>query len=112
MQKAKVLSYLGLSTRAGRTVSGEFSVERSVKQRRAKLVLVSEEASENSRKKYRSMCTYYQVPLYFLGSGGELGQACGKEFRIAAAIEDEGLAGAAIRQLEQEAGIGGGKDVE
>ena len=31
---------------------------------------------------------------------------------MAATVEDEGLAKAAIRQLEQDAGIGGGKDVE
>jgi len=112
LQKDKVLSYLGLATRAGRTVSGEFSVERSVKQHRAKLVIVSEEASENSRKNFRNICTYYKVPLYFFGSSEELGRACGKEFRMSAAIEDEGLAKAAIRQLEQETGIGGSKYVE
>lgn len=112
MQRDKVLSYLGLATRAGKTVSGEFCVERSVKQRRAKLVIVSEEASENSRKKFRNICTYYKVPLYFFGSSEELGRACGKEFRISTAIEDEGLAKAAIGQLEQESGIGGSKYVE
>jgi ribosomal protein L7Ae-like RNA K-turn-binding protein len=107
LQKNKVLSYLGLATRAGRVVSGEFSVEKSVKQRRAKLVIVSEEASENSRKKFRNMCTYYQVPLYFFGDSEELGKTCGKAFRMSLAVEDEGLAKAAIGQLEQGSGIGG-----
>lgn len=102
MQKNKVLTYLGLATRAGRAVSGEFSVEKSVKQNRAKLVVVSEEASENTKKKFRDMCEYRKIPLHFFGTGEELGRACGKEFRILMAVEDEGLAGAAIRQLEQE----------
>lgn len=112
MQKDKILSYLGLATRAGRTVSGEFCVEKSIRQHRAKLVIVSVEASENSRKKFRNICTYYKVPLYFFGSSEELGRACGKAFRMSAAVEDEGLAMAAIRQLEQESGIGGSKYVE
>lgn len=112
MQKDKVLSYLGLATRAGRTVSGGFCVEKSVKQGRAKLVIMSEEASENSGKKFRNICTYYKVPLYVFGSSEDLGRSCGKEFRMTVAIEDEGLAKAAIRQLEQESGMGGGKDVE
>lgn len=112
MQRNKVLSYLGLATRAGRTVSGEFCVEKSVKQHRAKLVIVSEEASENSKKNFRNICTYYKVPLYFFGSSEELSRACGKEFRISMAVEDEGLAKAAIRQLEQKTGIGGSKYVE
>ena len=112
MQRNKVLSYLGLATRAGRVVSGEFCVEKSVRQRRARLVLVSEDASENSRKNFRNLCTYYKVPLYFFGSREELGAACGKEARASAAIEDEGLAMAAVRELKQRSGIGGGKYVE
>lgn len=111
MQRNKVLSYLGLATRAGRVVSGEFCVEKSVRQRRARLVLVSEDASENSRKNFRNLCTYYKVPLYFFGSREELGAACGKETRVSAAVEDEGLADAAIRAI-QESGIGGSKYVE
>ena len=102
MQKNKVLTYLGLATRAGKTVSGEFSVEKSLKQRKARLVVVSEEASENTKKKFRNMCEYRKTPLYFCGTGEELGRACGKEFRIVTAVEDEGLAKAAISHLEQE----------
>ena len=100
MQKNKVLTYLGLATRAGKTVSGEFSVEKSLKQRKARLVVVSEEASENTKKKIRSICEYYKVPLYVACSSAELGSACGKEIRMSVAVEDEGLAAAAIRVLE------------
>lgn len=112
MQRSKILAYLGLATRSGRAVSGEFSVEKSVRQNRAKLVIVSADASENSKKNFQNMCTYYKVPLYFYGSREELGAACGKEARVSAAIEDEGLAKAAIRQLEQESVEGGSKYVE
>ncbi len=38
LQKDKILSYLGFATRARKAVSGEFSVEKSIKQRKAKLV--------------------------------------------------------------------------
>ena len=55
MQKAKVLSYIGLATRARKSVSGEFSVENSVRKGKEKLVVVSEEASENTKKKIRSI---------------------------------------------------------
>ena len=64
MQKAKVLSYIGLATRARKSVSGEFSVENSVRKGKAKLVVVSEEASENTKKKIRSLCEYYNCLLY------------------------------------------------
>ena len=51
---SKVLSLVGLATRAGKTVSGEFSTEKSVKTGKGFLVLVAEDASENTRK-YRFM---------------------------------------------------------
>ena len=112
MQRNKVLSYLGLATRAGRAVSGEFSVEKSVREHRARLVLVSEEASENTRKSFRNLCTYHEVPFCFFGSKEELGRACGKAFRASAAIEDEGLAKAAIKALEQVTDRGGSRIAE
>lgn len=102
MQRDKVLAYLGLGTRGGHTASGEFGVEQSLKRRRARLVIVAEEASENTRKKFRDRCAYRQVPLYFFGTGVQLGRACGKDFRISVAVEDEGLAEAIIRQFAQE----------
>ena len=88
MQKDKILSYLGFATRARKAVSGEFSVEKSIKQRKAKLVIVSEEASQNTRKKFTDMCEFRKIPLYFFGTGEELGRACGKDFRISMAVED------------------------
>lgn len=112
MYKNKAFSYLGLAVRAGKAVSGQFCVERSIRQGRAKLVIVSEDASENSRKSFHDICTYHKVPLYIFGNSEELGRAMGKEFRISAAIEDEGLAKAAAKELDQESGIGGSKYAE
>ena len=62
MKGNRVLSLLGLSKKAGRLVSGEFSTETAVKTGKACLVLVSREASENTKKKFRNMCDYYRVP--------------------------------------------------
>ena len=100
MKNNKVLSLIGLATKAGKTVSGEFSTEKSVKTGKGLLVIVAEDASENTKKKIRSLCEYYKVPLYVACSSAELGSACGKEFRMSVAVEDEGLAAAAIRVLE------------
>ena len=98
----KDISLLGLATKAGKIASGEFSTEKSVKSGKGFLVLVAADASENTKKKFRNMCEYRKTPLYFFGTGEELGRACGKEFRIVTAVEDEGLAKAAISHLEQE----------
>ena len=43
----KILGLLGLSMKAGKVKAGEFSVEKSIKAHKAKLVLVAADASEN-----------------------------------------------------------------
>ena len=50
----KIYSYIGLATKAGKAVSGEFSTEKAIKERKAKLVLISKEASDNTKKKFQN----------------------------------------------------------
>ena len=99
MQQDKVLSMISLATKAGKTVSGEFSVEKAVKEKKAVLVVVSEEASENTKKVFKNMCEYYKVPLYFYGTKEALGHFIGKEYRASLALTDNGLAKAVEKQL-------------
>ena len=98
--RQKVLNLIGLATKAGKTASGEFSTEKAVKTGKASLVIVSEEASDNTKKMFSNMCTYYKVPLYMLGEMEELGHAMGKEMRASLAILDEGLAKAVEKQMK------------
>lgn len=99
----KVLSLIGLATRAGKTVSGEFSTEKSVKSQKAFLVIIAEDASENTKKKFRNMCSFYQVPCYFLSDKESLGRCMGKEYRASLALEDENFSKAIMKALESEA---------
>ncbi len=92
VNKKKLLSLIGLATRARKTVSGEFSTERSVKSGKSQMVIVSEEASENTKKKFTNMCAYYKVPIYLFGTKDELGHAMGQEFRASLSVEDAGFA--------------------
>lgn len=96
----KALSMLGLAAKSGHVVSGEFSTEKAVKSGKAFLVIVSEEASDNTRKMFRNMTDFYQVPMYIFGTKEELGHYIGKEFRASLAITDENLAKAVEKKLE------------
>lgn len=102
----KVFNLLGLATKAGKTASGEFMTEKAVKEGRAFLVLVSEEASGNTRKMFTNMCTFYRVPLYVFGTKEELGHSIGREMRASVAVLDSGLAKALVKQLNQNGGSG------
>ena len=98
----KILSLLGLATRSGNLVSGEYMTEKAVKGGRAFLVIVSSEASENTKKKFTNMCSFYKVPLYLYGAREELGHCMGKAFRASVAVTDEGFAKGIREKLECE----------
>ena len=98
----KIFSLIGIATKAGKTVSGEFSVERAVKDRKAVVVVVAEEASDNTKKMFTNMCNFYNVPLYIYGTKDELGNAMGKQMRASMAITDEGLGRALEKQIKSE----------
>lgn len=100
MSIRKELSLLGLAAKAGKVVSGEFATENAVKSGKAFLVLTAEDASNNTRKKFNDMCTYYEVPLYTIGSKEELGTAIGKEYRACIAVTQEQFAVAMKKKLD------------
>ena len=102
MTNSKILSFIGLATKAGKIVSGEFSTEKSVKTGNGFLVVAAEDASENTKKKFRNMCSFYQVPIYFYGDKESLGRAMGKEYRACLAVQDENFAKAMMKELGKE----------
>ena len=71
-----------------------------MKQGKSFLVLVAEDASENTKKKFRNMCSFYDIPLYFLSDKEELGRARGKECRASLAVQDENFANAIKKALD------------
>lgn len=102
MNQSKVFSLLGLAARSRNVVSGEFMTEKSVKAGTAVLVLVSMDASENTRHSIKNMCDFYHVPMYLFGTKEELGHAMGKEMRASLAILDRGFADSIKKLLHLE----------
>jgi len=90
---------LGIATKAGKTVTGEFATEKAVKEGTAFLVVVAGDASDNTKKKFKNMCDYYQVTIKVFADKVSLGNACGKEFRASLAVTDAGLANAVVKQI-------------
>ena len=102
MSQNKALSMIGLATKAGKVASGEFCTEKEVKSGRAYLVIVADDASDNTKKKFQNMCDFYQVPIYFYKDKDTLGHAMGKEFRASLVILDEGFAKGIRKHIDTE----------
>jgi ribosomal protein L7Ae-like RNA K-turn-binding protein len=97
----KILSLIGLATRSRNVVSGEFMTEKAIKSGKACLAMVSEEASDNTKKMFQNMCDFYEVPVFFYGTKEELGHAMGKEMRASLAVTDAGFAKSLTKLLEE-----------
>lgn len=101
MRPDKVLSMLGIAAKSGSIASGEFSTEKAVKDGKAYLVIVATDASENTKKSFKNMTDYYEVPMYLYGDKETLGHFIGKEFRASLAVTKEGLAHSIEDKLKQ-----------
>jgi ribosomal protein L7Ae-like RNA K-turn-binding protein len=97
LKRDSVLSLLSIAKKAGKIAAGEYQTEAAVKSGTAWLVIVSEDASDNTKKKFRNMCTFYEVPIYFHSTKEELGAAIGCEMRSSVAVLEEGFS----RSLEK-----------
>ena len=88
----KFLSLLGLCKRAGKLSAGEVAAEQAVRGKKAFLLIISEDASQNTKKKFRNSAAYYELPLAEIGTKEELGRAIGADMRSVIAITEAGFA--------------------
>ena len=96
---------LSLAMKAGKVVSGEFQTEQAVKGGTAALVIIAEDASANTQKKFRNMCAYYKVPSLVYGEKALLGRTIGREERSSLAVCDGKFAGKIAAMLTEPCGV-------
>ena len=99
LKQNKIYSMLGLATRSRKTDSGEFMTEKSIKSGKAYLVMIADDASDNTKKEFMYMCKFYHVPFVIYGTKEELGHAMGKAMRASLAVNDEGFSKALMKLL-------------
>ncbi len=100
MKKNQWMSLLGLANRARKIISGEELSVKEIRNGKAKLVLLSADASANTTKKITDKCKSYEVPYKLVEDRHLLGQAIGKEARVVVAVLDDGFAKKLITLLD------------
>ncbi len=96
-----ILLTLGLAKKSRNIVSGEFSTENAIKRRKAFLVIVATDASDNTKKKFTDKCSFYNVPLFFYSDKESIGRAIGLEMRTSVAVTDAGFANTLIKKIKE-----------
>lgn len=95
----RVISMISIAAKGRNLVSGEFAVEKAVKCGKAYLVVVADDASDNTKKQFRNMCEFYEVPMVVYGNKDTLGHFIGTQMRANIAITDEGIANSILKSV-------------
>ena len=104
MAETKLFDCLGLCRRAGKCQSGAFAAERALKAGKAKLVLLEENASENTKDRFSALCEGRKVPFRLVP---EVGRAIGREAHGVMAVTDIGFVNMILDALASETEVGG-----
>lgn len=102
MNKNKLINILSIACRAGKVISGEFVIEKTLSNRNnVKLILLANDVAEATQFKYEKMAQDNKVILKQVElSKDELANAIGKTDRAAVAISDEGFKKAILKILD------------
>ncbi|MDO4744228.1 MAG: ribosomal L7Ae/L30e/S12e/Gadd45 family protein [Clostridia bacterium] len=99
VKSEKFYRMLGLCTRAGAVAFGEGGVKDSIRGKTARLVIVADDGSDNTKKKFRNNCSFYSVPYFEHGDRFALGNATGRSFAVVLSITNKDLADSLIKVL-------------
>ncbi len=87
----KIASLLSICQKSGNLVSGELSCEKTLQKKKAKLVIIAEDASDNTKKKFINKSFFYNVPSYIFGTKDEISRFIGKNNRAVVIITEKNL---------------------
>ncbi|NMB33049.1 MAG: 50S ribosomal protein L7ae [Clostridium sp.] len=104
----KIYSFLGLARKANKLISGDEVCERALKAGKVDLLIVAEDASLNTRKKFMDACNYNNIKFKIFGKKGLLGKSIGKELRSVIAIQEKEFSRNIIQMIDRaNTGYGG-----
>lgn len=75
----KIYSLIGLAKKSGNIKSGEMGCIEAIKKNKCKLLVIAEDASQNTSKKFINLCKKYNINFIRFGIKGKLGRSIGKE---------------------------------
>lgn len=102
LRQNRIFSLLGIAMRGRNLVSGETQTLEAVRKSSAGLVIIAEDASDNTVRLFTNKCQYYSIPVFRWGTKESLGHAIGKDLRSSVGVCDAGLADSLISLLMEQ----------
>lgn len=98
----KAYSMISLANKAGKLVTGEDAVRNSIRNGRVKLLIVAEDASDNTKKRFINSAAFYNISITIWGLKEELGNCIGKSERSVLGITDDNFSNVILEKLSAE----------
>lgn len=103
MEKRKrIQSIIGLAYKAGKIILGEDPVRYAIKKNNVKLLIITEDSSDNTKKRFINSAVYYHIPYYIYLTKDELSISLGRKVRSIAGVADKEFAEYLIRMLDKD----------
>lgn len=100
----KFWGMLSLSMKAGALSVGESRAAEKIRAGEASLIILSEDASGNTVKKFSNMGEYRNIPLIRVADRNSLGSAIGRKFAVVIAVHNEGFSKNLLGFFENQSG--------
>lgn len=100
--RKKVDSYLGFAAKSRNLVSGYHTCLHAIKQKKLKLLILSEDLSENTVKKLSKLTRDNEIPMRIYGKSEELSKVTGSRERGIFGITDVNFADVILKEIDGE----------
>ena len=97
----KALLMIGMARRANKVYTGSDKCTEAVRSKRAKLIIIATDASDNTRKMLINACTHYSVQYIEYGTMADLGHITSSPITATVAVIDDNFAKAILDRAIQ-----------
>ncbi len=102
----RFLSLLGFAQRSGKLVSGEQGVESAVRRGGVHCLIIAEDSSNNTKRKFVAMGKTREITTYTFGQMDRLGQAIGKPRRAIIGVMDANFSQIISKEIADQKTLG------
>lgn len=102
----KVYGLLGISSKAGKVISGTDVVLEGIIKKQVKLVIIASDASERTIRNMENSCAKYNIKFIIYGNILDNSKSIGKQNRAVIGIKDKNLAEAIEKVIHGGEGFG------
>ena len=96
----KIYGLIGLARRASKISFGTESSMDSIRKRKAKLVIIAEDAAERTKKNFKIECEKIKIYFRIYGTIEDLSNAIGQNNKAIITINDENFSKEIIKKID------------